>query len=131
MLHKCANPVCCAQFRYLHEGKVFEVETQYSRDHPGGADGTPAGVKGDVERYWLCDQCAPHIVLRFDARRGLVTVSSLQNLGRPVATALPQLSPGASFETARVLIRPLDLTFDSLDRRKAAGELNVRRGDEA
>ena len=33
MLHKCANPVWCAQFRYLHQGKLFEVEVQYLAAH--------------------------------------------------------------------------------------------------
>ena len=28
MLHKCANPVCSAQFLYLPQGRLFEVEIQ-------------------------------------------------------------------------------------------------------
>ena len=31
--------------------------------------------KGHVERCWLCDECAAHITLRCDARRGVVMVS--------------------------------------------------------
>src|SRR5947209_19080489 len=28
MLSKCANPACSAQFRYLHDGKVFRVDLE-------------------------------------------------------------------------------------------------------
>ncbi|PYV67170.1 MAG: hypothetical protein DMG96_40080 [Acidobacteria bacterium] len=33
VLDKCANPVCCAQFRYLYQGKLVEVEVQYAESH--------------------------------------------------------------------------------------------------
>ena len=35
VLHKCANPVCCAQFRYLNQGKLSEVEIQYVESNFG------------------------------------------------------------------------------------------------
>ena len=38
MLHKCANPACDARFRYLRQGRLFEVETHY-RD--GASDKRP------------------------------------------------------------------------------------------
>ncbi len=48
MVSKCANPVCSAAFRYLHEGKLFHV-----------AVGSAASEKGAaLERFWLCDECS-------------------------------------------------------------------------
>ncbi len=46
MLHKCANPVCCAQFRYLHQGKLFELEIQYVESTLGDAQGKLGNGKG-------------------------------------------------------------------------------------
>ena len=53
MLHKCVNPVCAAQFRYLHEGRLFEVETQYCESSFDRKSKQRNG-RGHVERYWLC-----------------------------------------------------------------------------
>ena len=50
MLHKCANPVCCAQFRYLNQGKLFEVEIQYVESTLGDGQGKLGNGKGHVER---------------------------------------------------------------------------------
>ena len=33
MLNKCANEVCSAPFRWLREGKLFQVETEYFAGH--------------------------------------------------------------------------------------------------
>ncbi|HEX4484923.1 MAG TPA: hypothetical protein VH088_01560 [Terriglobales bacterium] len=69
MLHKCANSTCSNLFRRLHEGKLFQVETEYRavaswrRNHP---------VR-KVERYWLCDECAPQMTLSFE-KGGVMTV---------------------------------------------------------
>lgn len=46
MLGKCANPLCHAQLRYLHEGKLFVV---YS--------GASFAISSDVEYAWLCGSC--------------------------------------------------------------------------
>ena len=131
MLHKCVNPVCGAQFRYLHQGKLFEVETQYLGCRTGDGPDKPGNGKGHVERCWLCDQCAAHNILRFDAGRGVVMFCCLGNSEEGVAIAIPQFRPNAGAGIARVLIRPFDLTFDGFDRRKAAGELSARRSDAA
>jgi hypothetical protein len=72
VLNKCANPACSAQFRYLHQGKLFEVEVQYAESPPSDRPTKPDNGKGHVERCWLCDDCAAHITLRFDALRGVV-----------------------------------------------------------
>ena len=33
MLSKCANPGCLATFLYLHEGKLFRVDTSSALPH--------------------------------------------------------------------------------------------------
>jgi hypothetical protein len=107
VLHKCANPVCRAQFRYLHQGRLLEVETQYFESPSVSGQGKVRNGKGHIERYWLCDQCVAHSVLRFDRRRGLLMVSGGDSEG-VVTTTVPQSSPKVAAEIARVdpTIRP-------------------------
>jgi hypothetical protein len=126
VLQECANPACCAQFRYLNQGKLFEVEIEYVESTLEDAQGKLGNGKGHIERCWLCDQCAAHIALRFD-RRGLVMLSSLGGSEEPLTTAIPQSSPKAAAGIARVLIRPLELDLTISPRRKATSELNMRR----
>ena len=58
MLAKCANPACDATFRYLYEGRLFQVERR------GGKGISPSGH--NVEHYWLCAACAPQFDLAKD-----------------------------------------------------------------
>lgn len=66
MLSKCANPGCSEQFRYLHEGKLFQLAA------------TPAiassGVPFEVlqERFWLCDRCSKSLSLVWDGNRARI-----------------------------------------------------------
>ena len=128
VLNKCANPVCSAQFRYLHQGKLFEVEVQYAESLTSGQT-KPGNGKGHAERCWLCDECAAHITLRFDARRGVVMVSSLTGSEETLTTAFSQSNGGTASGIARVLVRRLDLDLEltTSTKRKPAGELSVRR----
>lgn len=52
MLSKCANPACPARFRYLHEGRIFNIEIKAT----GNADSVR--FKDKIEHFWLCDSCA-------------------------------------------------------------------------
>ncbi len=56
MLSKCANPACLARFRYLHEGRIFNIET-----------GTVFSEKGvpthKIEHFWLCESCAQTLTI--------------------------------------------------------------------
>ena len=131
MLQKCVNPECDAQFRYLHQGKIFEVETQYLGSRAANPQGRPGNGKGHVERCWLCDRCAAHNILRFDADRGVVMFCALRNAEEAVETAILQSTPNAAGGMTRVLIRPLDLRIDGFFRRKSADELGARRSDAA
>jgi hypothetical protein len=111
VLGKCANPVCHIPFRYLHQGKLLEVEIQYS-------EGRLSNGKGYVERCWLCDQCSAHIALQFDSRRGVLLLSSLGERGEVIATSILPFGGKLATEIARVLIRPSDLTLKLSPRRE-------------
>jgi hypothetical protein len=76
MLAKCANPACSTPFRRLHEGKLFQVETDAV---PKGANherdsATRNTSRRSVEHFWLCTECAPLVTLAFDQKQGVVTV---------------------------------------------------------
>jgi hypothetical protein len=72
MLQKCANPACSAPFRSLREGKLFLAET-LPQDSSRSFGGERRKVR-KREHFWLCDACANHFTLRFDAERGMLTV---------------------------------------------------------
>jgi hypothetical protein len=65
VLSKCANPVCSAPFRYLHEGKLFRMEMESGGHNATGLGADPELRKPGrrVEFFWLCDQCASRMTL--------------------------------------------------------------------
>jgi hypothetical protein len=74
MVSKCANPGCSTPFRYLHEGKLFRLQTEAA---PAG--GPTFGADPDVKKpprhiefFWLCDHCAGSMTLIFDRNVGLM-----------------------------------------------------------
>lgn len=121
MLAKCLNPVCCNQFLFLHQGKLFEVEIQYSDGAVASGHREPAIGKIHLERYWLCDKCAEELTLSFDKRQGLLMHSSLGSAGVPISFS----SSRSLTEIMQVRIRPLDLNFAA--GRDFTGSLKVRR----
>lgn len=58
MLSKCANPACSAQFRFLHQGKLFHLtptpEVQACQD---------GSLEFLYERFWLCDACCANMTV--------------------------------------------------------------------
>ena len=70
MLQKCANPICTTPFRYLRNGKLFQVEI----DRRGDIQISPVLRHGPIkmEYFWLCDECAATVTIRFDSTQGLV-----------------------------------------------------------
>jgi len=110
VLQKCANPVCSGQFRYLHQGKLFEVEIQYCGSAPMSGQPERSNAKALIERWWLCDACAIYTSLRFDRHQGLVIVHSLEGWEQVVASAFQRSSERTVAEVSRVLIRPLDIS---------------------
>lgn len=72
MLSKCANPACFARFRYLHEGRIFNIEVKSdSAVHP---------LQSKIEHFWLCERCSQVMKVVWD--NGAVTT-------RPRHQALP------------------------------------------
>jgi hypothetical protein len=80
MLSHCANAQCSKPFLRLREGKLFLVET----DRVVKPGETTSFVRGrqqskQVERYWLCEDCASRWTLIYDKELGVV----LAQLRRP------------------------------------------------
>jgi hypothetical protein len=50
LLSKCLNPNCSAPFRYLREGRLFNLEVPVAPTQPG------PGRR--LERFWLCRECS-------------------------------------------------------------------------
>jgi hypothetical protein len=62
MLSKCANPACCASFRRLTEGKLFQVET-CSSSHVQEAENDKRSPQRHTEYFWLCSDCCRFLTL--------------------------------------------------------------------
>lgn len=112
MLQKCANPVCLTQFRYLHQGKLLEVELEYCDTAPAGSVRQHGNRKLQIERWWICNQCAPRIRLSFDRRRGLVMDDSVDTCERVVTTSWRQWSAMTATGVSRASIRLVDLSLE-------------------
>ncbi|MGH9578048.1 MAG: hypothetical protein ACRD3R_11480, partial [Terriglobales bacterium] len=71
MISKCANPYCGTPFRYLREGKLFQLYTG-----PEAQSSTGPDQKSDrhMECFWLCGRCAATLRLEFEKKEGVVTV---------------------------------------------------------
>jgi hypothetical protein len=76
VLSKCANPACCARFHYLHQGRLFKIET---------GSVSPRGSARRIEHFWLCESCAQTLTVALD--NGIVTTRPLR---RKFAEGAPQ-----------------------------------------
>ena len=63
MLSKCANPQCRAAFLYLHQGKLFRIETEAGSHQDPAADSGARKPVRRLEYFWLCDDCASQMTL--------------------------------------------------------------------
>ncbi len=75
MLSKCANPLCYASFRYLHEGKLFQMAMTVDTIHHANSD-TDEGMDKTVRRiefFWLCEECAQEMTVTFKPGVGVTT----------------------------------------------------------
>jgi hypothetical protein len=129
VLCKCANHVCSNQFRYLHQGTLFEIEVQYSGSRSANGPREPGNSTVQIERWWLCDQCVRYITVQFDKQHGLVMAHSLVGSDEVVTTKFPESREGTIGQISRVLIRSLDL--DSRVRRNLIGGLRVQTREAA
>jgi hypothetical protein len=89
MVSKCANPACQAPFRYLHEGRLFNV-----LDAIPGAGQRPTHAT-HTEFYWLCNQCVKSV--RIVLQEGRVVT-------RPLNAIEHDIAPEFSFEEADALV---------------------------
>ena len=69
MLSKCANPACSARFHYLHEGRIFNIETGAASSE---SNGSPIRK---IEHFWLCERCVQ--TLEVVLENGVVTTRPL------------------------------------------------------
>ena len=82
MLSKCANPGCAATFLYLHQGKLYRLDTNVE-----AVAGTSAKKPSRrVEFFWLCNQCAVEVTLGYKRGTGITVVP----LPKALARAAPQ-----------------------------------------
>ena len=94
MLSKCANPACSAQFRYLHQGKIFQLSPTPEVDAMTG------GIfEQFYERFWLCEKCCTEMRVAWDGTKAVV-------LPLPVNSANPQLNPNDDAKSAPVICDP-------------------------
>jgi hypothetical protein len=81
MLSKCANPGCAATFLYLHQGKLFRLDTSV-----GVVASTPAvetkKLARRIEFFWLCHPCAAELTLGYKKGTGITVVPLLKTLAR-------------------------------------------------
>lgn len=78
MLSKCANPDCSNLFLYLHQGKLFRLDTDTGHV---GADPDFREHGPRVEFFWLCDDCAANMTVVFKKGKG-VTVRPFRFIQR-------------------------------------------------
>jgi len=112
MISKCANPNCGAPFRYLREGKLFQL---YTGSDPGldpVPAGGPSGEKSSrpmgMEYYWLCGRCAATLRLEFEKKNGTAIV-------RLVARSASDGYMPVGFNTETVRPKEISLEKDGRD----------------
>jgi hypothetical protein len=69
VLSKCANPACLARLHYLHEGRIFKLETSTISLARKGSPGHR------IEHFWLCERCAQTLTVVME--NGVVTTRPL------------------------------------------------------
>lgn len=72
MMSKCANPSCSSVFRYLRDGKLFQVpaaDPSKSRT----LERTEGGSARD-EFFWLCGECSKEFTIAVDPVEGVRAV---------------------------------------------------------
>ena len=89
MLSKCANPACLARFHYLHQGRIFKIETgAVSSDttaSPSTASPSTASPTRRIEHFWLCERCVQTLTVVLE--NGAVTTRPLH---RELSEGMPQ-----------------------------------------
>lgn len=71
MLSKCANPGCSRPFRYLHQGRLFRLETEVNGAASSFGSDPDLKKHRQLEFFWLCDECAARMTLGFEKGFGI------------------------------------------------------------
>jgi hypothetical protein len=75
MLSKCANPACPAQFRNLHQGKLFRLCPSPE------VDAITGGMLGYFyERFWLCEKCCKQMKVVWDGTKAALAPLSTEGV---------------------------------------------------
>jgi hypothetical protein len=82
MLSHCLNPACGTPFRYLSEGRIFQIESVVAQS--GSLE-----PQRSIEPYWLCGSCSLH--LKVVVENGSVTTQSIHT--EPFAGEFPPAPP--------------------------------------
>lgn len=83
MLSKCANPECTAAFHYLHDGRLFQIDTSIAYPLEARPElVAEAKPPHRVEYFWLCGQCSSTMTLGFQRGRGVVMVPRHRDIAR-------------------------------------------------
>jgi hypothetical protein len=103
LLHKCANPRCIVRFRFLGQGKLFQMESEYLEAASALPSRTAKRSRSwrRIERYWLCDECACTLTLTFDQSHGIVTVPLPETPKRRILIPLQLREFGLAGRSAR------------------------------
>jgi hypothetical protein len=74
MTSKCANPSCTSAFRYLRDGKLFQVPAGVYARYV--VSRRPSLEKAPVcdEFFWLCGDCSKHFTIVVDPVMGACTI---------------------------------------------------------
>ena len=86
MLSKCANPVCLSRFHYLHEGRIFKIETSTV------TSGSTHAPSRRTECFWLCARCVQSLE---------VVLENGVAITRPLHLQLAEGAPQADSEGKR------------------------------
>ncbi len=81
MLSKCANPGCAATFLYLHQGKLFRLDTSIEVVAGTSAAETKKPSRR-VEFFWLCHSCAAELTLGYKKETGITVAPLAKELAR-------------------------------------------------
>jgi hypothetical protein len=74
MVSRCANPSCPNSFLYLHQGKLFRMDTDITGSRTAASLDVEDKKSGrHVEYFWLCRDCAAEMTLVFKPGVGVTT----------------------------------------------------------
>ena len=65
MLSKCANPACSNTLRYIHEGKLYVMESKCGLA-TAMSEGELPGKFRTIEYAWLCSSCCQDLTVHID-----------------------------------------------------------------